>query len=98
MLSSQSLKSTTQATAGVIGLYFLPTILMVLCYVLIYHQCEDLMVKSRIASAENYHLVGALQSAKLAKCLRIFYYSMISCFIFLQILLMVFCLFDFINP
>jgi hypothetical protein len=36
LLSSQTLKDKKTATVGVIALYFVPTILMVLCYVLIY--------------------------------------------------------------
>jgi len=48
LLSSQTLKEKKTAAVGVVALYFIPTILMVLCYVLIYQQVAMLMVKSRI--------------------------------------------------
>jgi len=97
MLSSQSLNATTSAKVGVIALYFLPTILLVLCYVLLYHQLEMLMVKSRIASSDNYRTFGNLNSEKLASCMRYSYYSLIGVFVFLQVILLLLSLFDVIN-
>ena len=58
LLSARALTQTTSAKIGVISLYFVPTVLMVLCYVLLYHQCEKLMVKSRILGNDGYSIDG----------------------------------------
>ncbi len=76
---------------GVVSFYFLPTILMVLCYVLLYYQLEIMMTVSRIESSQNY--VGRLQSKYVAECIRITMLTLIYVFVALQLILMVLCFF-----
>ena len=80
---------------GVVSFYFLPTILMVLCYVLLYYQLEIMMTVSRIESSQNY--VGRLQSKYVAECVRITMLTLIYVFVALQLLLMVLCFFELIS-
>ena len=99
LLSAQFVKTnstTTGATFGIIVLYFLPTILMVLCYVLIYNQGEKLMIKSRISTSDNY-IRPNLQSEKLTKCINIVYYSVLGMFIIVQGLMMFLAIFKWIE-
>ena len=46
--------------ASIIVFYFVPTILMVICYIMLYYQLEQLMVESRIPSSdsENFQRFG----------------------------------------
>ena len=39
--------------ASIIVFYFVPTILMVICYIMLYYQLEQLMVESRIPSSDS---------------------------------------------
>ena len=80
---------------GVVSFYFLPTILMLLCYVLLYYQLEIMMTVSRIESSQNY--VGRLKSKYVAECIRITMLTLIYVFVALQLLLMVLCFFELIS-
>ena len=53
MLCTAALKQHATANFGALILYFVPFILILLCYILIYHQCEALMVESRIQQSEQ---------------------------------------------
>lgn len=54
LLCSRSLQNTETSTIGAIILYFGPTILMVMCYIIIYRQCEVLMSKGRIPNTDSH--------------------------------------------
>ena len=81
--------------ASVLVLYFLPTILMVLAYVLLYQQLEQLMTQSRIPTSESYR--DRERKDKLAKYGRIAANIVISIFLIIYLVLMVICLFNLIS-
>ena len=59
--------------------YFLPLILMVLCYVLMYYQLEIMMIRSRIESSQ--HFTRRLHSPKLAIAMRIIILVLLGVFV-----------------
>ena len=73
LLSAQTLKTpnsgSKSVTLGVLSFYFLPTILMVLSYVLLYQLLELMMTSSRIASANSYRT--RFNNAKIAVYARV---------------------------
>jgi len=83
LLSAQTLKTPTSSsksvTLGVLSFYFLPTILMVLSYVLLYQLLELMMTSSRIASANSYRT--RFNNAKIAVYARVAIISCISLFV-----------------
>ena len=87
--------------AGVIVFYFLPTILMVICYILLYYQLERLMVESRIQSSDSdsYRFGGTAKKriATCAKCLKALFYVMIVLFLATQGLMVFLALFGWID-
>lgn len=78
LLSSRSLREGDTRTIGAIILYFVPTILMVMCYIIIYRQCEVLMIKGRIPNTDSYN---NKISKKVSKYVNLAYYGLIFIFI-----------------
>jgi hypothetical protein len=97
MFSSQPISDflKTDITASIVCLYFAPTILMVLAYVLLYQQLDLLMTQSRIPSSEGYR--NRFQSASLGKCVRLCVTLIVGLFIIVQFFLIVVCLFGKIS-
>ena len=97
MFSSQPISDflKTDITASIVCLYFAPTILMVLAYVLLYQQLDLLMTQSRIPSSEGYR--NRFQSASLGKCVRLCVTLIVGLFIIVQFFLIVICLFGKIS-
>lgn len=83
-------------TLGVVAFYFLPLILMVFCYVLLYYQLELMMTVSRIESSQNY-VRRFNKSHKLKVCMRIIILGLIALFIGVQLLLMVLVFFEIVT-
>lgn len=81
--------------ASIVVLYFLPTILMVLAYVLLYQQLELLMTESRIPTSGSYR--NKEKKEKLAKCGRIAANIVISLFLITELVLMFISLLSFIS-
>ena len=71
---------------SIVVLYFLPTILMVLAYVLLYQQLELLMTESRIPTSGSYR--NKEKKEKLAKYGRIIANVVISLFLVTELVLM----------
>lgn len=82
-------------TLGVLSFYFLPTILMVLSYVLLYQHLELMMTSSRIASSNSFR--NRFHNAKIAIYARIAIISFIALFVGVQVLLMLLCFFEAIS-
>ena len=99
LLSAQTLKTESSGsksvTLGVLSFYFLPTILMVLSYVLLYQHLELMMTSSRIASSNQYRF--RLQNGKIAIYARVAVISCIALFVGVQVLLMLLCFFGAIT-
>ena len=98
LLSAQTIKTSTQSksvTLGVLSFYFLPTILMVLSYVLLYQHLELMMTSSRIASSNSFRY--RLHNAKIAIYARVAIISFIALFVGVQVLLMLLCFFEAIS-
>ena len=63
-----------------VAFYFFPTILMVLCYVLLYFQLDLMMRKSKIQSSQS--MVNKLsKTSKLAHALRVWVMALVTLFV-----------------
>lgn len=93
MFSSQPISDflKTDITTSIVCLYFAPSILMVLAYVLLYQQLDLLMIQSRIPSSEGYR--NRFQSESLGKCVRLTVTLIVVLFMIIQFFLIVLCLF-----
>lgn len=94
MLSTKALQESATATIGVLLLYFIPTILMVFAYILIYHQCETLMVMSKIQLSENIH---PNMNKRTEQYFKLTYNIVLATFTLFQIGFVVLSLFSIIN-
>lgn len=68
-------RHTDAYVGGSISFVFLPNILMVLCYALLYHQLELMTTESRIQSSQHY--VNRLRQVKFAHFVKMFSFVMI---------------------
>lgn len=66
---------------------------MVFCYILLYQQCESLMIESRITLSHS--IMPKIQ--KSAKCVQALWYGVLATFVIVQIVLMGLSLFSLVD-
>ena len=83
--SSQPNWTGISSTGAVTALYFVPSILLIIMYVLLYHQLEMLMTNSRVPTGQDFRT--SKKTEKIAKWVRIGITSFIITYVVVQIIM-----------